>query len=997
MFSAKPSISLLFILCAFFVSHTIVLAEGLVLETVVQTGHSSVILSVAFSPDGKYVVTGSADNTTKLWDVETGNEIRTFSGHAGDVRSVGFSPDGGFIITGSNDKSARMWDVLTGEEFWRLEWHNNYVTSVSFSPDGKKIVTGSKDKTAILWDVAAGERLTTLKGHTGYVTSVAFSPDSRYVVTGSYDCTARIWDVETGRLVRVFKGVLKEFFRGFIKGMLKGFLKGHYESITAVAYSPDGRYIVTGSEDKTARLWDVRKGEEVRIFKGHTDYVTSVNFSSDGRYLVTGSLDKTTKIWDLKMVGAVYTFGDHPDYVTSVAFSPDGKYIISASGSFMRRMDKTARLWEISSKSQVRTFEGQSHWGNSVNFSDDGRYIATVFGDGSTKLWDIVGGGKVRPLKSPFNDLLAVDFSLAGRYLFTRNINDVTRVCDITTGRIISIHNEVIHAICCVALSPDERYLVTGSLDYTAKLWDVETGEEIRIFYGHDDCVFSVNFSPDSKYIFTGSGDRTAKIWDVETGEEIKTISGHAYAVTSVAFSPDSRFVVTGSMDGLTNLWEVRSGRHLAKLIPVGEKDWAVTTPEGFFDASDGAKEHVHFVRGYATYEMDQFFEDFYRPNLLPQLTGRDGAILPRIDITRKIAEFPPPVVRIVSPRRGERLEQKTIDVKVQVTDSGGGIDEIKLMHNSKRIEMGTWGSKREPQRFGKSVIYNFRVPLVSGDNTLVASAFSRGRIESRVDKLDILLVGGEKEAVLYTIVIGIDEYNNNALNLNYAVRNASAFADLIKRKSRKLFQNVEVLTLYNIEATRSNLMNTLDYIAQIILPEDMLIIYYTGHGSVVGDDFYLITSDNLNIRNRRDLERDALNVRELQDKLKIMGALNQLLVIDVDQPGASLKPLGVRGSVEEKILAQLARSTGVRVLASAGWERSDAEYLEDGYSLFSHVLLNGLRGEADVESADFNITVKELSSYLDIHVPELTEKRFGEAKYPILLTQGPDFSLISR
>jgi hypothetical protein len=204
-------------------------------------------------------------------------ELLTLKGHADDVFSVAFSPDGKRVVTGSNDNTAKIWDAANGTELLTLNGHGSGVRSVAFSPDGRRVVTGSFDKTAKLWDGQSGQELLTLKGHADGVFSVAFSPDGRRVVTGGGDKTAKIWDAENGQELLT--------------------LKGHGDILFSAAFSPDGRRVVTGSFDKTAKLWDGQSGQELLTLKGHADRVRSVAFSPDGRRVVTGSLDKTAKLW----------------------------------------------------------------------------------------------------------------------------------------------------------------------------------------------------------------------------------------------------------------------------------------------------------------------------------------------------------------------------------------------------------------------------------------------------------------------------------------------------------------------------------------------------------------------------------------------------------------------------------------------------------------------------------------------------------------------------
>jgi len=295
------------------------------------TGHTDIVFSVTFSPDGTKVLTGSNDKTARLWDAASGAEIRTFIGHTSSVESVAFSPDGTRVLSGSVDGSARLWDAATGVQIRTFTGHTDYVRSVAFSPDGTKVLTGAgyADSTARLWDAATGAHIRTFSGHTDSVPSVAFSPDGAQVLTcGGWDKTARLWNAWTAEQIRTFTG--------------------HTGWVGSVAFSPDGTKVLTGG-DNTARLWDAGTGAQIRTFSGHTDRVWSVAFSPDGSQVLTGSWDNTAKLWDAATGACIRTFTGHTHRVWSVAFSPDGTKVLTGNEH------KTAMLWDARPELLVRS------------------------------------------------------------------------------------------------------------------------------------------------------------------------------------------------------------------------------------------------------------------------------------------------------------------------------------------------------------------------------------------------------------------------------------------------------------------------------------------------------------------------------------------------------------------------------------------------------------------------------------------------------------------
>ncbi|GCA84352.1 serine/threonine-protein kinase F [Microcystis aeruginosa NIES-2522] len=285
------------------------------------TGHSNVVWSVAYSPDGRYLASGSGDKTIKIWEVATGNELRTLTGHSRGVYSVVYSPDGRYLASGSGDNTIKIWEVATGKGLRTLTGHSSEVNSVVYSPDGRYLASGSYDKTIKIWEVATGKQLRTLTGHSETVYSVVYSPDGRYLAIGSNDKNIKIWEVATGKELRT--------------------LTGHSSWVYSVVYSPDGRYLASGSWDKTIKIWEVATGKQLRTLTGHSEAVYSVVYSPDGRYLASGNGDKNIKIWEVATGKELRTLTGHSSGVYSVVYSPDGRYL--ASGSW----DKTIKIWRV--------------------------------------------------------------------------------------------------------------------------------------------------------------------------------------------------------------------------------------------------------------------------------------------------------------------------------------------------------------------------------------------------------------------------------------------------------------------------------------------------------------------------------------------------------------------------------------------------------------------------------------------------------------------------
>lgn len=304
-------------------------------------------VAVSLSRQGKRAITRTAEGLTRLWDIENGREIA----HLGDnVVSYAFAPDGAFLVTGSSDGSIRLWDATTGVLRASLASHDGSVTSIAVTRSGTGILTGSADKTARLWDTGTRQMIRAFKGHEAPITSVAFSFDERFVVTGSEDDTARLWDPATnGSAIAIFPKPSTAALHGHPdESGVEPADTGNIEvpvqmttAVTAVAMSPNGRFLLTGSADGSVGLWNIESGEEVRSFVGHTGSVTSVAFSGDGGLILTSSSDMTARLWDAQTTHEILAFTMHQASISAARFSDDGKRVLTEAA------DGTVRSWAI--------------------------------------------------------------------------------------------------------------------------------------------------------------------------------------------------------------------------------------------------------------------------------------------------------------------------------------------------------------------------------------------------------------------------------------------------------------------------------------------------------------------------------------------------------------------------------------------------------------------------------------------------------------------------
>jgi WD40 repeat protein len=602
--------------------------------------HQDNVNAVAFSPDGQYLATASDDHTVKVWkmpgkeEVAVGREVpggrekmsgvREVPGVREKMSNVREVPEGrekmsivrevpggrekmsgGREVPGGREKMSGVREVPAGREKMSgvrevgCLTHEDRVTDIAFTPDGKYLATASDDHTARLWETGSGEEAGRISLQ-GRVTAVAFSPGGEYLATASSDHTARVWKkrgdqasqgaaqtdwLRSGATMSMMTTIMAMRTTMVMEEICR---MNHDAEVTALAFSPDGRYLATASGkaggkadgDYTAQVWDAASGREVSRMV-HGGKVTCLVFSPDGKYLVTASEDSTARMWETNSGQEVIRMS-HEDAVTSVTFSPDGKYLATAS------KDHTIRMWEATSwrKSSWMVHQGRVTY---AAFSPDGKYLATVSKDRTARLWDVPGCREITRLTHTWSVICAA-FSPDGRYLATASGDYTARVWEVSSGREAGrlVHRPGV-GVYGVAFSPDGRYLATVGEDFTARAY---IAARVHIATGADHST-GADHTTGADIVTTAhidtSADHTIRVWRVSSGRSVSTIS-HKGRVTALGFSRDSRYLAAApygqTMDGQpVQVWEVISGRNITRFM---NQAWAGAGDEKAGDGKEG-------------------------------------------------------------------------------------------------------------------------------------------------------------------------------------------------------------------------------------------------------------------------------------------------------------------------------------------------------------------------------------------------------------------------
>jgi len=538
-------------------------------------GHKERVITVAFSPDGQRLASASGETEkhgeVKIWDVDSGQMLFSFAGQAVPVSSdlvrLAFSPDGRRFASGSVDNTVKVWELMTGDEVHTLSSHTNPILHATFSPDGRRLISAGRDRLVNVWDLGDAERREsapswTLGDFSLSVWAIALSPDGCRLAIGgpTADGNVRVYDLTTRKLLLTLRGETR---------------------VISLAFSPDGRRLASAGYDRIIRLWDTTTGHEVLALRGHAAQLGRVLFSPDGQRLASASADGTVRVWDASPFDEnanpkIRTISGHDGEFFGVTFSPDNRLLASAS------TDGAIKLWDPQTGEEVRGFHGHNEAALCVAFSPDGQRLLSGSMDRTARLWDTRTGEEL-VICNDFNFetmVRSVAFSPDGR-AFATGSHQRLQLWDTETGRRLLAREADRGIVFGIAFSPDDQRMATVGLQGTAKVWSL-TGEEICSFKGHKTSFYCVAFHPTSRYLGSGDSDNEVKLWDSTTGQLMHDpLRGHTDYVYGVAFSPDGRYLATASWKEVI-VWDADSFKRLQTFDRLAGRIWCVAfSPDG--------------------------------------------------------------------------------------------------------------------------------------------------------------------------------------------------------------------------------------------------------------------------------------------------------------------------------------------------------------------------------------------------------------------------------
>ncbi len=959
--------------------------------------HAGRISRMAADGEGKFIASASVDKTVRIWESKSGKLLSVLRPPIGDdmegeLYAMALSPDGKTIAcagyTGKDwdERSIYLFDIATGRLQRRLTAGlTGNVLFLAFSRNGKYLAALQPFRLGLaLYRVSDGKLIgqdfkyfgaTNARGHLapfhimGTAGSIDFAPAGKdgttHFVTASEDGYIRLYEIKDDATSPSFQSIKHEKARSGNKPIL-------------IRYSPDGLTLAVGYSD--AKKVDVVSARDLSYLyspdtTGVTGDIPVVQWSLDGTVLYCGggwrdARDRVTlrKWWDRgKGTYSDITMG--LSRITDIVSLPDNNVAVGTSGGYITIVDDSNKLRTLVS------LGGLDFRDNRLSVSPDGATIRF---------------GLQREGKSP------VLFSLPARVL---TAHDPSKSPEKLSGPIHEAQDIKI-------------------TDWKEAKEPKINGKRIRM------ATFEISYSfaltPDHTGILHGTS-RYLRLLTKETEEKWKVpVAG---AVLAVTVSPNGKIVVAAMSNGTINWFRLADGKLLLSLFAHGDrKRWVVWSPSGYYDCSEGADEllgwHVNNGRDKEAffYPLARFFERFFRPDIItavitgteldskviasmkdatpsstPAPPGKVGTIDEPADAPiLKLAQELPPQIAVLSPSDGATVEQERVQVRVEAKDMGGGISEVRLFHNGKRVLED--GKNTIIVQKGKDLEKTYNLTMLEGENVIMAVAVSKDTIEGNPAEITVTRKGESKAPDLYLVLVGIDTYRNPALNLNFTGLDAASIKDFFtSAPARRLFANVHVYTILNEKATRAGVTALFDEVKQKAQQKDVIVLYMAGHGDMVGSEWFFIPYDVTTPEDETVVKKLGISAKEITETLRAFKAQKIFVVLDACKSGGLISGMaGLRGYEDRKVMKQLVRSTGTYVVSASTDKQYAAELKELSHGALTYSMLEGLKGKA----GEGKVTVEGLIQYVKDRLPELTEKYRGTPQWPVSWGAGMDFPL---
>ena len=1010
-------------------------------------GHNAVIFDLVFTSDGRRLISASWDKTVRVWDVATGHLLKTLhfpmeNQKFGNIDALAISPDDKYLAVAAEYPSEmntisyiRIIDLETYSQIAILPGHKFAITDLKFFKNGKYLASGGYDNLIKIWDLSDMETVKrnnnasffVLSGHASGIYNMFITENMKYLISGSDDKTAIIWklpsDLSQNITITSNKAVV---------------LQKHTDALRGVAITPDCKYVVTAGQDSKIYLWDI-KGKFLKQLPSN-GRIGTLAISSDGKKLFAHNAGSSP--------------GD-PDYVTPTGYLfslPDGNLIsmfnkqkdaVVASAFYKNSLIATAGwskseilIWNADNPSEVKvTLKGIGSCVYGVGF---GQGLQVGFSNSEHEKFQPAGISRVFDFENlvlhtqnvKSNEFKQADFEFNGRRLHNNPHSNPYKEGKIVNDSVVSL----------AAYSFTSMGSVVVSNWYRLRLFK-DNDKATTEYVGHTSDIWAVAVSNDNKYLVSGGADATIKLWNFNAEPNYPPLLKFLTHHTWKQFFEKENLLIAASTPGKEN-WEkiiktlkdkkissyeniemfykgyVPQSDPLVSVFVGTDNEWICWTPGGYFACSPNADKYIGWQINIRPDTLAQFFsasqifEKFYRPDIVKKVikTGLPDSIVVKSfgqntePISLGILKVPQAVITapreqenfFINYKDGLKSSAQTLKLSVRLTNCQQ-ISEIRVYQNQKLIHSST--------NIGKNLNEKdttFDINLLNGKNQISVTVFNLARTESVPVVKNLYYSGVESKSNLYVIAIGINNYKNSNYNLTYSRSDAEGFVNSVNYGAEKLYQSVTIYSFYDEKAVKDSVFKAIDKIKKVINAEDVFLLYYAGHGIVTADnltqtdEFFLVLHDITAIsENNEQLKTKGISASELFTHSKEIIAVKQVFIFDACQSGGAVDAFSKRGFTEEKAITQLARSAGIVLLSASETQQYATEFKELNHGVFTYSIIEALSKTDLPISSDGYVTVKELASYLESRVPELTVKYRGAAQYPTGFSKGQDFPLV--
>lgn len=914
------------------------------IETVVQIGHSH-ILGLEFSPDDKAIATIGGEGSIKLWNVESGQEYRTFEGDG----SVDFSKDGKYIAMGSRYFKAYVHDIQTGERAFEFEHQNDvpYISSVQFSESGRYLATAARGA-ANMWDLTKSQLIHAFYDPAIYVVNLKFSPDKKSLAGSGAEGSVIVWDWMSGErrhlfvtdsaLTSITFSPDNRYLAGLTNaGMLYVWsletdqpvhtISMAASPIKAFTYSPNGEYLVTVNAANKIHFWDSQSGNRTATELDNGFAGSAIRFSNSGEYFAIGGDGvslwhasdnrlvrrfisqvkvveaiafnpkmpyiaiggrKGARIWNLKTAQLMTSLDIATGYIYTMAFSSDGKMLA------IGETDGNITLWDWKTGKQIRALTGHSNGIYSLSFSPDGKMLASGSADNTVRIWNPDNGQQIHLFDEYDGGVFAVRISPDGKLLGTAGKHGSVRVWDIKDHLpLLSLNLPQNESLYAIDFSSDSKEFAYGNAHGQVDIWDIQYGEKPTIIQTDRIWITSLHFSSDGKRLLISTGDGRCMIYNRSTGETIISGEKQPQTLTAASVSGDGKYMAIGGWDGKAKIHDTTTGDQIASLVAIGEKDYISITSDFHYQASKNAHKGVAFRVDNKLYPFEQFDLRLNRPDVVVETLGYGSPEL--VKAYHQAYKKRLRKMNFTEEMLGSDFHLPEISLhssKIPLTTTNKQLKfqlrAVDNLYNLDRLhvyvnDVPIYGSSGLDlrSRNTQSIVEQIELTLSNGRNKIQFSVVNQRGAESLRETFETVYTGTQAPADLYLVTIGVSQYQDERFNLEYAAKDAIDLETLLSGNSGT-FQNIYPIKLLNSEATLENVLNVKKNLSKSRV-DDVVVLFFAGHGLLDADlNYYLATTD-IDFRNPAE---NGLPYEMLEGLLDGIPARKKLMMIDACHSG---------------------------------------------------------------------------------------------------------------